>query len=162
MNLWRKKNMTPAGSGPPRYGGLKSTNGCIYGIPQNASGVSWRPMHDVNNWLQYIPDGSLIIFNWCLKIAYRLLLAYRHYIDGFGLCCICVCNCMHICIIKGWNLGHCFESLITCPNQCAEESLVNAWWLQLAAESGTLVQLPCVCVYSKQWWEPGYSKSHDF
>ena len=25
----------------PRYGGLKSTNGCIYGIPQNASGVAW-------------------------------------------------------------------------------------------------------------------------
>ena len=155
-----KNPMTPAGSGPP---GMEDWN-----PPTAASMASHKtPQESLEDqcmtWTTGFNKsqiGLLIIFNWYLKIAYRLLLAYRHYMDGFGLCCICVCNCMHICIVKGWNLGHCFESVITCPNQCAEESLVNAWWLQLAAESGTLVQLPCV--YSKQSWEPGYLKSHDF
>ena len=48
-----------------------------------------------------------------------------------------------------------------CPNQCAEENVVNTCWMQLATESATLVQLRCyvVCI-QKNWWEPGYSKSH--
>jgi hypothetical protein len=85
-----KKSHDPRGVGPPRYGGLKSTNGCIYGIPQNASGVSWRPMHDVNNWLQYIPDGSFdnlqLVSKDCVSFITGLSTLYRWFWAMLHMC----------------------------------------------------------------------------